>query len=131
MTKHALAETAADLGHNWLLWFMAGLGISTMDVHEFIGGLFLAVAGASIIGRARRDPRKLWFLIAIALFAAVVTASVWPSLGWQIPIQVGMAAAGAASSYLVNLFVKVGGAVEGEAGEITQGLIARLLKKRD
>lgn len=130
MPKQAATQAATDLGQNWLLWIMSGLGISTMDVPEFIGGICLAVAAASIMGRARRDPRKIWFLILMAVVAAITTAAIWPQIGWETPVQVGMTVAGAASSWLVNMFVKVGNAVEGKSETIATRMIDFLLPKR-
>ena len=130
MPKQAITLAATDLGQNWFLWVMGGLGISTMDVPQFFGGGCLAVAAASIMGRARKDPRKIWFLIFIAGVAAILTAAVWPQTGWATPVQVGMAAAGAASSWLINILVKVGNAVEGNTDTLAKRLIDAVLPKR-
>lgn len=125
MSKQTISEAAVEVGQNWLLWFMGGFGLSFMDTNELIAGLFLAVGGASIMGRARKDPRKIWFLILIAVFAGIVTAQMWPYIGLPWPVQFGMAAAGMASSWFVNLFVKVGNAVEGQSDLLITRLIDR------
>ena len=112
---------------NPLALLLTGLGISTIGVHEFFGGLFLALAAGSVVARARKDKRKLLVILSMAALAAVLMAGIWPQLGWTVPVQVGMALAGAASSWVINLFVKVGDRIDEKSGPIADRLIDRIL----
>lgn len=107
-----------DHAKDWLTLALTGLGV-TFAPHEWIGGMFLALAGAAFAMRLdpEQDRRELWFVMLGAFLAAhfAVMAQVWAEArGWIpiIPHQAVMAGAGFFSRHIMKILLRVGGLVE-------------------
>lgn len=126
-----MKDTATEAARDWLALLFAGLGVSAIPYHQYLGGMFLAVAAASLIARHRKDPRKLWFVMSASALLAHVTAMAWPHFNLEIPAQIGMVAVGASSSWLLNVIVKMGDRVESQADVIADKVIDRVLPDKE
>lgn len=116
---------------------LLGLGISFAP-HMYIGGLFLALAGAAIARAWEKDtavraglpvPRegnlKLTLVILTAFFVSTLTATgvhaFWPD--WSV--QLVMAASGFASRWIVGLAIHTLIVLSGKGGTLADRLVNR------
>ena len=116
----------SDVARDWLGWLMLALGVS-LPAHQFLGGLFLALAMGSMIARHRKSNAKLWAILATSAVVATVTVLVsqrWDH--WGFLPQVVMAIAGGVSGWLVNFIVKIGDDMEDRTGVVAERLINRI-----
>jgi len=112
---------------------LAGLGI-TFAPHEWIGGLFLALAGAAFAMRAdpEQDRRELWMVMLGAFLASHVAALFWqrwPDGWWSIqpPVQAVMLVTGFLSRRLTRIALRMAGLVEENTDEIFEEAKRRIL----
>ncbi|MGR3315370.1 hypothetical protein [Roseovarius indicus] len=125
---HAVAENAEAIVRDPLTLILTGLGISFAP-HEYLGGLFLALAGASIASAMNRDQdrRRFWLVMLTAVFishlAAMGAESIWP----ELPFQLVMALAGFGSRYLVKMMLRVFGILEERADKVADKIVDRVL----
>ncbi|RWR35006.1 hypothetical protein D2T29_00575 [Sinirhodobacter populi] len=113
---------------DWLTLALTGLGISFAP-HEWLGGMFLALAGAAFAMRTdpERDERELWLVFLGAFLAshlAAIGAHLWMP---EFPKQVVMAITGFFSRRVTGIALSVGGAVERRSDRIADRLIDRTL----
>ena len=121
-----MKHQAVELSRDGLTLMLAGLGIS-LSPHQFIGGLFLALAAGSMIARNRRSTRKLWGVMATSAIVAIVAVIFTEQFDhWGYAPQLVMAGAGAASSWLVNIFIGVMDGVQERTGTVAERLIDRI-----
>jgi hypothetical protein len=119
-------QLSIDTLRDWMTLALAGLGVS-LSPHEFLGGLLLAMAAASLIARHRRNNRRLLGTVATGAFAAVVAVEVGQIYGfWGWSPQLVMIAAGAVSGWGVSIFIVVMDQAENRSGRIANWLFARL-----
>jgi hypothetical protein len=112
---------------DWVSLSLTGLGISFAP-HAFIGGLFLAMALASILARHRKDPRKVLAATGTAGFFAVLAAITWEWGGWSFaPPQLVMAAAGVLGRPGATILVALQDRLEQRSAEIADRAIDRVL----
>jgi hypothetical protein len=129
---HAISENAEAIVRDPLTLILTGLGISFAP-HEYLGGLFLALAGASIASAMNRDQdrRRFWLIMLTALFishlAAMGAEAIWPVL----PFQLVMALAGFGSRYLVKMMLRVFGILEERSDKIADAIVDKVLSDRD
>ena len=114
---------------------LLGLGI-TFAPHMYIGGLFLALAGAAVARAWEKDlaikagtplPRegnlKLTLVILTAFFVSTLTATTvhafWPN--WSV--QLVMAASGFASRWIVALAIHTLIGLSGKGGTLADRLV--------
>ena len=113
---------------DWLSLMLTSLGI-TFAPHQFLGGLFLALAGAAI-ARAlspEKDQRELWLVFVTGAVAGVVSAEVL-SLWWPAaPLQLVMFGAGFASRYLARFGIALLDRAEARTGDIADRVIDRVM----
>lgn len=112
-------DTVTVILKDWVSLILLGLGIS-FSPHMYIGGLFLAFAGAAISRALEREkahaygdtiPResvyRFWLVVITAFFVSTLTAIVvnvyFPS--WSV--QVVMGASGFASRKVVILCISI------------------------
>lgn len=129
--KAGVAQTVSDnaeaIVRDPLTLVLTGLGI-TFAPHEYLGGLLLALAGASIASAMNRDQdrRRFWLIMLTALFishlAAMGAGSIWPTL----PFQLVMALAGFGSRYLVKMMLRVFGILEERSDKIADRIVDRV-----
>lgn len=121
----------ADVSTDWMTQILIGLGV-TASGQEYIGGLLLACAGATI---ARGERKKGWFT---TLLTAVIVATVgiellplwFPELEAKIPVPAAMCVLGFVSRFLVTLALKIltrAEAAQDQLADIILGKITRLL----
>lgn len=127
-----VGENAESIVRDPLTLILTGLGISFAP-HEYLGGLFLALAGASIASAMNRDQdrRRFWLVMLTAVFishlAAMGAESIWPTL----PFQLVMALAGFGSRYLVKMMLRVFGLLEERADKVADKIVDRILPDDD
>ena len=88
-----MRDTLADHAKDPLTLALAGLGI-TFAPYEWLGGLFLALAGAAFAMRSdpEQDWRELWLVMLGAFLASHIAALIWqrwPGDWWTMhpPVQ--------------------------------------------
>lgn len=123
-----MRDMVADHMRDWLTLGLTGLGISFAP-HEYLGGLFLALAGAAFAMRTdpERDERELWLVLLGAFFAshvAAICAHIWVP---EIPPQLVMATAGFFSRRATRFALNLGGAFERRSDKLADRLIGRVL----
>lgn len=123
-----MKDVIADHSRDWLTLFFAGLGVSFAP-HEWIGGMFLALAGASLARHMEpeQDRRELWAVIVAAFMASHVAgmaAHAWVP-AW--PVQLPMMAAGFASRRATRIAMRVLGLIEARSDTIADRVIDRVL----
>lgn len=128
----AAGESATHHVQNWFAIGMAGLGISFAP-HEYIGGLFLAVAAATFAMRSSReaDTREIWVVILGAFLASHVAAIAAHTWRPEWSPQLVMVAAGFSSRYLTRTALRVLGLVEERSDRIADRLVDRILPDDD
>jgi hypothetical protein len=121
-------ERVIEHAKDFLTWFLLGLGV-TFAAQAWVGGMFLAMAGATFAMKAQpeRDKIELWAVLGgafiVAHVAAMVTFHFWPE--W--PVQIVMASAGFFSRYIIRFALRVAGLIEGRADRIVDRAIDRVL----
>lgn len=129
---HAVTENAEAIVRDPLTLILTGLGISFAP-HEYLGGLFLALAGASIASAMSReqDRRRFWLVMLTAIFishlAAMGAESVWP----ELPFQLVMALAGFGSRYFVKMMLRTFGLLEERSDKLADRIVDRILPGDD
>lgn len=117
-----------DVLKDWLSLLFAGLGI-TFAPHQWLGGMFLALAGASIARHIdpERDRRELWvvFLTAFVIaHLAAIMAQLWMP-AW--PVQLVMALSGFGSRRLARFASRFLDRIEARAGDVADRSLDRIL----
>lgn len=123
-----MIDHAADVFRNSIGWLLLALGV-TFAQEAWIGGMLLAMAGASfaIQFQPERTKVEFWSVIAgafiVAHIAGMLSVRIWP----DAPVQMVMCIAGIFSRYIARLAFKVAGKTEGKADQIADKLIDRVL----
>lgn len=126
-----MKDQIADHAKDWLTLLLAGLGISFAP-HEWIGGMFLALAAAAFAMRSdpEQDRRELWLVLLGAFLASHLAAMAvhwwWP----PFPVQVAMAAAGFFSRGLTRMALRMAGLVEQRSEEIVDRAVDHFLPEK-
>jgi hypothetical protein len=125
--KEVVVSQTESLARDWVTLLLTGLGISFL-AHEYIGGLFLALAGASIASHFDKetDRRAFWAVMLVAFFVshlAAIGAQTWRP-EWSP--QFVMAAAGFASRYATRTALRVLGLLEKRGDRIADGIVDRV-----
>lgn len=124
-----MQDHAISVARDWLTLALTGLGISFLP-HEYLGGMFLSLAGASLASHwDKTENRKaFWVSMLTAFFVshvAAMAAAIWlPAL---LP-QLVMAATGLASSRLMSFAMKLFGVIESRSDKIADKLADRILQ---
>ena len=120
--KDALAAQSKD----WLTLMFAGLGVSFAP-HEWIGGMFLALAGASYARHMEpeQDRRELWAVMVAAFLASHVAGMAANFYMPDLPVQLAMLAAGFFSRRATRIAMRVMGLIEDRSGDVTERMINR------
>ena len=123
--RHFVTNQATAAARDWLTLALAGLGIS-FAWHEYFGGLFLALAGASAMARERRDPRRFWSILVTAFLVATLAAVVFGRTE-IMPIQAIMAGAGLASGWVMAFVGRMLDRVSDRADDVADKIIDKVL----
>ena len=123
--KDAIADHAKD----WLTLFFAGLGISFAP-YEWVGGMFLALAGAAFAMRSdpERDQRELWLVLLGAFLASHLAGMASNAWYPEFPVQVTMCVTGFLSRRLTRFTLKFAGIIEDKGDQIADKVIDRFIK---
>lgn len=126
--KDQLANHAKD----WMTTFFAGLGISFAP-YEWVGGMFLALAGAAFAMRSdpEQDQRELWIVLLGAFLTSHLAGLASYSLYPEFPVQVTMCVTGFLSRRLTRFTLRFAGIVEDRSAEIADRSINRILPKHE
>jgi drug/metabolite transporter (DMT)-like permease len=127
-----MKDILADHAKDWLTTFFLGLGI-TFAPHEWVGGLFLAFAGAAFAMRSdpEQDVRELWLVLLGAFLASHLAALGSHAFFPDFPIQVVMAVSGFFSRRITRFALRMAGMVESRSDRIADRLIDRILPAND
>ena len=125
-------NAASDLAKDWLTLALAGIGVS-FPAHHFVGGMFLAFAGAALAARMQpeQDKRELWIVVLGAFFAATILAQAAHSWRPDFPPQIVMAGGGFASRYLIRAALAMAGMIEARTDTLFDRILDRWLPPRD
>lgn len=118
-----MREVVADHARDWLTLALAGLGI-TFAPHEWIGGMFLALAGASYARHIEpeQDRRELW-AVMVAAFIASHAAAIFVQRWYPgMPVQLVMLGAGFFSRRVTRWALRFAGLVE-DRGDVIAGRV--------
>ncbi|SEN18706.1 hypothetical protein SAMN04488103_103317 [Gemmobacter aquatilis] len=132
-----MRDTLADHAKDPLTLALAGLGI-TFAPYEWLGGLFLALAGAAFAMRSdpEQDRRELWLVMLGAFLASHIAALIWqrwPGEWWTMhaPVQAVMLATGFLSRRLTRFALRLAGLVEARGDVIAERVVERFLPPDD
>lgn len=113
-----------------LVWLLAALGV-TFSAHEYVGGLFFALAFAMLARHwwPEKDRREIWITLLAAFLVATAGAEIaaWYFDG-DIHVQLIMAGLGLASRVIATMVMKVLRRVEDRSDEIADKVIDKGLK---
>lgn len=123
-----MKDVVADHAKDWLTLFFAGLGISFAP-YEWIGGMFLALAGAAFAMRSdpERDQRELWLVLLGAFLASHLAAMASHAWYPQFPVQVTMCVTGFLSRRLTRFTLKFAGIIEDKGDKIADKVIDKFI----
>lgn len=123
-----MKDVIADHAKDWLTLFFAGLGISFAP-YEWVGGMFLALAGAAFAMRSdpERDQRELWLVLLGAFLASHLAAMASHSWYPDFPVQVTMCAAGFLSRRLTRFTLRIAGVIEDRGDQIAEKVIDKFM----
>ncbi|MCU0882962.1 MAG: hypothetical protein MUF14_09875 [Hyphomonadaceae bacterium] len=121
-------DVIADHSRDWLTLLFAGLGVSFAP-HEWIGGMFLALAGASYARHMEpeQDRRELWAVMVAAFLASHVAGMASHAWFPDVPVQLSMLAAGFASRRATRIAMRIMGLIEVRSDAIADKVIDRVL----
>lgn len=125
-------DQAAHMAKDWLTLLFAGLGITFLP-HDWIGGMFLALAGASL-ARAwepEQDRRELWAVMVAAFLTSHIAGILAHRYIPDFPVQIVMAATGFLSRRVVRFLMRLVGLIEARSDTIADRLIDRVLPGND
>jgi len=127
-----MRDIVADHARDWLTLMLMGLGISFAP-HEWLGGMFLALAGAAFAMRSdpEQDLRELWLVLLGAFLASHLAAIAVTNWAPSLPVQAVMAVAGFFSRRLTRFALRLAGMVEDRGDKIADRLIDRVLPGKD
>ena len=105
-----------------------GLGVS-FATHVWLGGLFLALAGASVAFQAdpERDTRERWSVFLTALVVAHAAGIVGHWVAPEFPPQLTMFAAGFLSRRMVRFAFRVVARIEARTDTIAGKIVGAVL----
>ena len=123
----------ADHAKDYLTLLLTGLGITFLP-HEFIGGVFLAFAGAAFAMKIdpEQDKRELWLVMLgafLAAYSAVEVLQYAVKKGWveEIPPQPVMAMAGFFSRMIMRKILRLGGLIDMRLDPLTDKWVNKVL----
>lgn len=127
-----MKQQAADTARDWMFLTFTGLGI-TFQPHLYFGGLFLALAAASVARRQRpeRDRLELWQILGMAALVSTVAAigvhALWPDIGPPLVPQMLMAACGWVSRPVVGVLRSLNDRIEERSTALADRIIDRVV----
>ena len=126
-------RAALDIGlKDWLALALLGLGVS-FPPHQFIGGLFLALAGAAFA--RSMQPTTGWLDLLWTSVGAFLVATVGSVIVYayrpDFPPQIVMAILGYASRYIARAGLAFAGRLEERSGTAFDRLLDRWLPPRN
>lgn len=128
-------EGATEVARDWIALALFGLGVN-FATHLYIGGLFFALAFASLARRfwPEDEPVELWWTLVLAAALSTLAAALahwyWPDIGPPVIPQAVMAATGYFSRHLARASLRIAGRIEGSSNTITDRLLDRWLPPR-
>lgn len=128
MIKETILSGIESGSRDWLSLALLGLGISFLP-YAYIGGLFLALAGASIASHwgDQKDRTSLFMTMTTAFFVSHLTAIAVNAFFPAFPVQLAMAAAGLTSKYIVRTAFRFAGRVESKSETFADRAVNRVL----
>ena len=125
--KQTIAKEATEVARDYVTLFLAGMGV-TLAPYQYLGGLLLALAAASVMARHRNDPVKIWLTVLTAFLFSTLVAIAWPDEGWfGVPTQLAMAISGFGSKWGVNIIAKFFDRVEFRTDNISDRIIDKIV----
>lgn len=121
-----MKDAAVDAAGNWIGMLFAGLGVS-FAAHEWVGGMFLALAAAAFAMRRTDETVTLVKVLVGAFIASHVGGVVFHYYFPDVPVQIVMAVIGLFSQHIMRVAFGVGERVERKTDAITDKLIDKVL----
>lgn len=123
-----LRDVIADHAKDWITLALAGLGISFAP-YEWIGGVFLAIAGATFAMRSdpEQDQRELWLVILGAFLASHLAGMASHKYLPDFPVQATMFFAGFFSRRITRFALKFAGLLEQRGDKIADKVIDKFI----
>ncbi|WP_347139985.1 hypothetical protein [Paracoccus sp. SSK6] len=124
--KDTLVQNAEALARDWLSLLLIGLGI-TFSPGSYIGGMFLALAGASLATTLDSESRRLGIFgtLIAAFFISHVAVIVTIHFFHTWSPQLVMATSGFASRYIARFFLRLLQRIETRSDELSDRVIDR------
>jgi hypothetical protein len=122
--KQTIMNNANEAALNWPSMILVGLGVS-FPLNQVLGGLFFALAAASIMAGTRKEPRKVWVMLVSATVFAMVVAVVWSYYNFEFPLQLAMGLVGLLSGWVSKFIIKFMDRVEYRADDIADNVIEK------
>ncbi len=121
-------KTVIGLVKDYVTLTLLGLGV-TFAMHEWLGGMLLALAGAAYAMNSdpERDTRELLGVMVGAFLCAHLISLCVNLYFPEFPIQLAMAMAGFFSRRLIGAAFRVSGMVEKKSEKVADRLIDRVL----
>lgn len=123
-----MKDQIADHAKDWLTLLFAGLGI-TFAPHEWIGGMFLALAGASLARHIdpEHDRRELWAVMVAAFLSSHLAALAAQEWAPTWPLQIVMMATGFFSRRFTRFALRFAGLIETRGDKIADKVVDRFV----
>lgn len=130
----SVVDGSEHVFRDWFGLVLLAIGWNA-PMHEWLGGMVMAIGGASIARawRPERDRGELWAVIGGAVFASHIAGAICLRLYPEWPIPIVMAIAGFLSRIAIRLVLDVADRVGGKGARIADRVIDRVLPedKRD
>lgn len=126
--KDQVAEHAKD----WLTLLLTGLGI-TFSPHEWLGGMFLGLAGGAFAMKIspEKDKREIWVVLLGAFLASHLAGMVAERWFPSVPVTLAMVVAGFFSRQLAGMGMKMFGKLEHRSEGIIDDALNRVIGRKD
>lgn len=129
MRLKAMKDVALDTANNWVGMLFTGLGVS-FAAHEWLGGMFLALAAAAFAMRKTDHTPNLLKVLLGAFIASHVGALIVHRYYPQIPVQIVMALIGLFSQPIMRIVFGVGEHVERKTDVLADRIVDKFLPDR-
>lgn len=120
-------QNADAIARDWVTLALFGLGV-TFSAEQYVGGMLLALAGASLATRIDSESRRLGIFgtLVAAFFISHITVIGVHAFRPEWPLQAIMGISGFASRYIARLLLRFLQRVETRSDKISDSVINRV-----
>jgi len=125
--KETVMHNAEAIARDWITLALFGLGV-TFSAEQYIGGMLLALAGASLATRIDSESRRLGIFgtLVAAFFISHLTVIGIHAFRPEWPLQVVMGLSGFASRYIARFFLRLLQRIETRSDSLSDRVIDRV-----